>query len=73
MARADRLLKQHLRTRFVVTTQAKGETFSGLVIDVDERTLELADVQAMNPDGSRTPIDGRLFLPRDDVAYMQIA
>lgn len=65
----DRLLKQLLRTRFVVTLKS-GETFDGLLDRLDPSTLELVDAYAVSSSG-RASIDGRLYLPRDGVAYMQ--
>ncbi len=69
MARRDRLLRQMLRERFVVTMKS-GETFEGLLDDHDESTLELLDPYAVTSAG-RAGIDGRLYLPRDQIAYLQ--
>jgi hypothetical protein len=67
--RRDRLIRQALRERFVVTLTS-GETFDGLLLDTDDKTVHLVDAHAL--DGStRVSIDGALFLPRDRVAYMQ--
>lgn len=69
MARRDRLIRSHLRERFVVTMTG-GESFEGLLLDVDDKTIQLADAHAM--DGvKRVVIDGVVFLPRPGVAYMQ--
>lgn len=69
MARRDRLIRHHLRDRFVVT-MSTGESFEGLLLDVDDRTIQLADVKAL--DGvQRLAVDGVVFLPRMGVAYMQ--
>lgn len=70
MARPDRLIRQYLRDRFVITTKS-GETWSAILLDADQNTLILADVEAVAPDGSATKADGQVFLPRADVAYMQ--
>jgi hypothetical protein len=59
-----------LRERFVVTL-ATGETFDGLLDEVDESTLTLLDAHLLAADGSSTPIDGVMYLARDRVAYMQ--
>lgn len=69
MARSDRLLREHLRLRFVVTMKS-GATFDGLLLDHDPQTLELADAHAYG-DSGKTPLDGRLYLPRAEVDYMQ--
>lgn len=68
MAR-DRLLKALLRERFVVTLKT-GETFDGLLDRHDERTIELLNVHAVT-EQARLPVDGRIYFPRDQVAYMQ--
>lgn len=70
MARRDRLLREHLRVRFVVTLK-NGETFDGLLDDHDESTLEFLDVHAITKTGHRSEVDGRLYLPRSEIAYMQ--
>ena len=67
--RRDRLLRTYIRERFVVTLKS-GATFDGLIDDHDESTLELVDAHEVTKD-NQTPIDGRLYLPRADVAYMQ--
>lgn len=72
MARADRILKSYRRDKFLITTKP-GQTWSAVVMDVDDRTLSLLDVEVVAPDGTRTKADGQIFLPRADVAYMQRA
>lgn len=70
MARADRVVKQYLRTRFVVTMKP-GQTWSGVLLEADNQTLRLSEARLINSDGSETAADGNVFLPRSDVAYMQ--
>jgi hypothetical protein len=65
----DRLVKRALRERFVVT-MTTGETFEGLLLDADEKTVTMADCYALNGN-SRLEVDGELYLPRVGVAYMQ--
>lgn len=65
----DRLVRAHLRSRFVVTMQS-GDTFEGLVDDADDVTVVLVDAWAVT-EQNRVQVDGRLFLPRSEVAYMQ--
>lgn len=65
----DRLVRKSLRTRFVVTMRG-GSSFEGLLLEVDDRTLILADAYAVDAQ-SRTKVDGALYLPRGEVAYMQ--
>lgn len=67
----DRLIRAHLRTRFVVTLKS-GEAFDGLLIDADASTLILADAWLIEQAG-RHSVDGQLFVARADVAYMQLA
>lgn len=69
MSRRDRLLREALRSRFVVTT-GDGHSFDGLLEDVDDRVVILVNAWAVDQTG-RTEVDGRLFVPRDDIAYMQ--
>lgn len=62
-------MRQALRDRFVVTMTTK-ETFEGLLLDADDKTVRLVDAYAL--DGStRVSVDGDLYLPRAEVAYMQ--
>ena len=71
MARRDRLIRQMLRERFVFTLQ-NGESFDGLLDDHDETTFELVDAHAIDArNGNRADIDGRIYLPRREVRYMQ--
>lgn len=67
---ADRLLQERLRERFIVTT-ASGESFDGLLVEVDDRTVVMRDVSVLKADGAVTPVDGEVILRRDAVAYMQ--
>lgn len=67
--RRDRLLRQYLRERFVITLKS-GDTFDGLLDEWDETTVELLDPHMVTAEGRR-PVDGRLYLPRSEIAYMQ--
>lgn len=67
--RRDRLLKSLLRERFVVTLTT-GEAFDGLLDRWDESTIELVDVHAVT-EKSRVQVDGRIYLPRQQISYMQ--
>ena len=69
MARPDRLMRQALRERFVVTMSTK-ETFEGLLLDADDKTVRLVDAFAIDG-SSRISVDGDLYLPRAEVSYMQ--
>lgn len=65
----DRLLKRYLRERFVVTLKT-GEAFDGLLDQWDESTIELVNVTAV-AEKTRVAVDGRIYLPRPQIAYMQ--
>jgi len=67
--RKDRLLRDLLRDRFIVTLRS-GESFDGLLMDTDESTCRLVDSYAL--DGkNRVRVDGDLFVPRSEIVYMQ--
>ena len=69
MGRRDRLVRQALRARFVVNL-CGGESFDGLLMDIDDQTIQLVDAFAL--DGkNRVSVDGTVYLPRSEVAYMQ--
>lgn len=70
MFNRDRLVKSHLRSRFIATLKT-GETFEGLLYDADPATLVFADAWVVGANG-RSQVDGQLFFARSDVAYMQI-
>lgn len=70
MFNRDRLVKSHIRTRFLVTLKT-GESFEGLLYDADPTMFDLADVWAVDQHG-RKQVDGHLFLARADIAYMQV-
>lgn len=63
------LLKTALRDRFVVTL-VSGDAFNGLLAEVDAQTLILDDA-SLHANGAWVPADGRVFLARQKVAYMQ--
>ena len=67
--RKDRLLRGLLRDRFVVTVRG-GESFDGLLVDADEKTVRLVNAWAITSK-SRVSIDGELFIPRDEIIYLQ--
>lgn len=69
MARPDRLIRQALRERFVVTMRSK-EAFEGLLLEADDKTVRLTDAYALSGT-DRVSVDGDLYLPRAEVSYMQ--
>lgn len=71
MYRIGRLLRTHIRTRYLVSLQ-NDEGFEGVLIDADKEHLILADVSAVAPDGSREKLDNNLWIPRANVKYMQV-
>lgn len=70
MPRADRLVRSHLRERYLVTLN-DGTAFDGLLMDADATTIVLVDAQQVAPNGDRLQVDGQIWLPRSGVAYMQ--
>lgn len=68
--RPDRLLRQSIRTRYLVTVES-GEAFDGLLLDADPTHIVLADVESVAANGDRLKVDGQLWIPRINVAYMQ--
>ena len=64
----DRLLRQILRERFLLTLRG-GEAFEGLLIDADDKTVRLGAVYAVD-EKSRAPVDGEMFVPRAEILYM---
>lgn len=66
----DRLLRQSLRARFLVTLKS-GQSFDGLLREVDDETLLLVDAFQVSTDGPRVKVDGSLYVPRGEVDYMQ--
>lgn len=71
MGRRDRLLRSALRERFIITLKG-GQAFDGLLIDVDDKCVIVSDGWAIDSSG-RTEVDGNLFVPRNEIAYMQTA
>lgn len=66
----DRILRDRRREEILVTLKS-GETFSGVLIDHDERHLVLLAASAVSADGSKVKADGSVVLPWDNVAYWQ--
>ncbi|MDR6691352.1 hypothetical protein J2X55_002264 [Microbacterium sp. 1154] len=70
MAHPDRLIRSQIRSRYIATLDTE-ETFEGVLIDVDDRHLVLADAVSLASNGDRLAIDGHLWLPRLGVKYLQ--
>jgi hypothetical protein len=69
VAGRDRLIRDCFRERFLITMRG-GETFDGLLLEADDRTVVLVNASAVEGT-TRHRVDGALYLPRGDVAYMQ--
>lgn len=70
MAHPDRLIRSKIRSRYLATLDTE-ETFEGVLIDVDDYHLVLADVVSLAANGDRVAVDGQLWLPRIGVKYLQ--
>ncbi|HEX5347841.1 MAG TPA: hypothetical protein VFW64_12205 [Pseudonocardiaceae bacterium] len=66
----DRLLKPLVRERFVVTLRS-GETFTGLLDQWDANHVVLVAAATVSEAAHPMRVDGQLFLPRGQIAYMQ--
>lgn len=68
----DRLLRDKFHQRFVITLN-DGTGIGGLLVDVDESVVVLANVTYLPRDPKAQPInvDGLLFIERRNVAYLQ--
>lgn len=67
----DRIVRKSVRSEYLVTT-VHGDTFRGLLVDADARTLVLANVdQITGTDGRSVSVAGEVYIPRDSVKYMQ--
>lgn len=70
MRERDRLVRSLERRRIVVTL-LDDTAFEGVLYDADRSTFVLRNAAALHPDGSRTPADGEVLVPRDRLAYLQ--
>lgn len=67
----DRIVRKSVRREYLVTN-VHDETYRGLLVDADERTIILAHVsQIVGADGREVEIAGQVFLPRASIKYMQ--
>lgn len=66
------LLKEALKDRFVVTL-LDGTSFDGLLLDYDNRVVQMVQVTAdENLEYSKpVKLDGSVYLERSKIAYMQ--
>ncbi len=68
--RRDRLLRDRIHERFVVTL-TDGAAFTGLLSELDERVVRLVDAATLGPNRQQIPVDGELFIERARIAYLQ--
>lgn len=69
--RRDRIVKLHVRERFLVTLKS-GEAIEGVLLDADRTSMVFADCIVWRGD-AKWKADGQLFVARLDIAYMQTA
>ena len=68
--RADRLIRQVVRRRFLVTMDSD-EGFEGVLLEADEGHYVFDDASSVAPSGERLRVDGKLWIPRGRVKYFQ--
>jgi small nuclear ribonucleoprotein (snRNP)-like protein len=67
----DRLIRDRMRQKVVVTLKSQA-TFSGVLFEVDDRSLVLRNAQALGEgDPGIVPLDGEVVLARADVEFLQ--
>lgn len=67
----DVLVRRQMR-RQVVLELRSGETFRGVVLAVDGRSITLGSVESLIATQTEpVPVDGELLIPRGDVKFMQ--
>lgn len=67
----DLLIRRQLRRQVVVELQS-GETFRGLLVAADARTILMTRVELLRSEqAASVSVDGDLLIPRGDVKYMQ--
>lgn len=68
--RRDRLIRDLVRDRILVTLN-DGTGFQGLLDNADDRTVVLVDAEFLRNDQASVKVDGRVFLARERIAYIQ--
>lgn len=67
----DRVINYYLKDRFLVSLiDPSGSAIEGLLIEVDEKTLNLSDCSLVTA-SKRTSVDGTVLIPRSNILYMQ--
>lgn len=64
------LLEERLLQRFLVTLD-NGETFNGLLEEVDDQVVVLVDATLLREQQEPAKVAGALYLPRERVVYLQ--
>lgn len=70
IAKAQRLIADRLAVR-VIVTQDDGQSFAGMIADLDDGWLLLREAEHLGPQGSRVALDGELLIPRERIAFIQ--
>jgi len=63
-------MKTLLRERILVTL-IDGHAFNGLLDECDPKTVTLVDSQYLKADSEPVKVDGRVYLARERIAYIQ--
>lgn len=71
--RRDRLIKQAIRRRFAVTLRENEGVFAGVLTESDTTTwvFEQCSTVPKAPGETPEPIQGRVFVDRAQVSYLQ--
>lgn len=67
------LFRQRLRRQVIVTLKT-GESFAGILFDVDKELLVLRKAHMLDVPaaGDRAPVDGEVLVLRDEVSFLQV-
>lgn len=67
----DVLVRRQMRRQVVIELRG-GETFRGLLVAVDARSVLLRSVEVLgSPQAETQVVDGELLIPRADIKFMQ--
>lgn len=66
------LFRQRLRKQVIVTLK-DGQSFAGILFDVDKELLVLRRAEMLGPGaGERTQVDGEVLILREELAFLQV-
>lgn len=66
------LFRQRLRKQ-VIATLKDGQSFAGILFDVDKELLVLRRAEMLGPGaGERTQVDGEVLILREELAFLQV-